>query len=1165
MQIFTRFERLSTCLLFALALLSFPLNAKDVKLNNNSNDIKISDNSGQGFTVSFSFSEFKTLDVKTAKGIFTRLIVPAYARHGEYGSPEIPVCSRLIEIPVNAQVKFNSISYSVKEYSLKDLGISYPIMPNQPPVPKTGEPVAFIYDKSAYRVNQFNPVTITSVEPLGTMRGVNIGRLDIAPMEYNPVTGMVRIYDNLVFEVTFENADLQATELNKEIYGNFYFSSVFNSLLNYRQAENAGRENFSRYPIKYVIVADRMFEAQLQPFVQWKTKKGFNVIQAYTDDPNVGSTTNTIKAYLQNLYTNATPEDPAPTFVLFVGDIAQVPTWTGQAAGHVTDLFYCEYTGDYFPEIFYGRFSAQNTEQLQPYIDKTLMVEQYTMPTTSYMDTVVMIAGMDATYGPIHGNGQINYGTENYFNTSNGIYSHTYLYPESGPNAANMRQNISDGVGYANYTAHGSPDGWADPSFSCSHIPALQNAGKYGLLVGNCCSTSEYQVSECFGEAIVRAANKGAVGYIGASNSTYWDEDYYFGIGVGEIAGDPPSYDQTTLGNYDRAFHSHGEPFGEWYTTMDQMVFAGNLAVTIGSPGSAQYYWEAYNLMGDPSLMVYFSEPPAMSVSYNPLIPLGSASFTVNAVPYAYVAISMDGAGLGAALADSNGLAVVNLTGAPVPGIADVVVTAQNYQPFTGSVLIASPEGPYVMLNQSAVNDVNGNFNGVPEFGEAILLDVELKNWGNGDAVSTGATLSTEDEYVSITDNYEDFGTIYSQDSVMKTEAFQFSVNEYVPDKHVVPFDITITGDARETWMSSIAVTIYAPVMGIGTLTIDDKDGGNGNSRLDPGETVNFILNCKNTGHCDALNCLTAVLSNSPYITLNNTTFTFDTLAFGTMGQATFSATMAEEIETGTIIDIDFNLASGPYVADELFNMPVGLVTEDFETGNFDSFAWMMEGTQPWQVTGENVYEGVYSAKSGLITDSQTSVIFIDLDVAVDDSMSFFRKVSCEDDPGGEGYDWLGFYIDDVEMQRWDGELDWQRMVYPVSAGQHTFKWIYNKDYSVSSGADAAWIDYIIFPAVAPVISVGESPVKQQFDFDILPNPARELTGLYIKLPSASQVSVAIYDLAGNLMGEGIKDQMLAAGTNRINLSTKDIHPGMYFCVITASGRQLTKKLIICN
>jgi hypothetical protein len=1165
MHIFTRFGRLSTGLLFALAIITLRVEAGQVKLNDNTNDVSISGNTGQGFTVTFSFSEFKTLDVKTPKGIFTRIIVPAYSRHGDFGSPEIPVCSKLIEIPVGAQVKFNSISYSVKEYSLKELGINYPIMPNQPSVPKTGKPVEFVYEKSAYRVNDFNPVTITSVEPLGSMRGVNIGRLDIAPVEYNPATGMIRVYDNLVFEVTFENADQQATELNKETYSNFYFSPVFNSLLNYRQPENAGRENFSRYPIKYVIISDRMFEAQLQPLIQWKIKKGFTVVEAYTDDPLVGATTNSIKAYLQNLYTNATPDDPAPTFVLFVGDINLVPTWTGLAGSHVTDLFYCEYTGDYFPEVFYGRFSAQNTAQLQPQIDKTLMVEEYTMPTTTYLDTVVMIAGMDDTYGPIHGNGQITYGTENYFNESNGIYSHTYLYPESGANAANIHQNVSDGVTYANYTAHGSPDGWANPSFSCSDVQALQNNGKYGLLVGNCCSTSEYQVSECFGEALLRAANKGAVGYIGASNSTYWDEDYYFGVGVGPISGDPPSYYETTLGNYDRAFHTHGEPFGEWYTSMDQMVFAGNLAVTLGAPGSAQYYWEAYNLLGDPSLMVYFSEPPAMTVTHNPLIPLGSPSFTVNAVPYAYVALSLNGAGLGAALADSNGVAVINLGGTPVPGMADVVVTAQNYRPYTGTVLIASPEGPYVMLNNYEVNDINGNYNGIPEFGEDLLLNVELKNWGNGDAVNSNATLSTDDEYVSITDNYQDYGTILSQDSVMQADAFGFTVDEYVPDLHIVPFDLAIQGETRETWSSSFSITLYAPVMEIGTLTIDDSEGGNGNSRLDPGETVNFILDCKNIGHSDAINCLTVLQSYSPYITLNNASFTFDTLAFGDTKQTIFSATMADEIETGTIIDLDFNLSFGPYIADQVFNMPVGLVMEDFETGNFDSFAWEMEGTQPWQITSDVVYEGSYAARSGVITDSQNSAIYIDLDVAVDDSISFYRKVSCEDDPGGENYDWLGFFIDDVQMQRWDGEMDWQRIVYPVTAGQHNFKWVYTKDYSVSAGADAAWIDYVVFPAVAPVISVGESPVKPNFDFSILPNPAKDQTYLFIKLPVAAPVSVTIYDLAGNVTGAFIKDQMLAAGSNRININTKDLWAGMYFCVVTTSGQRLTKKLIISN
>ena len=1162
MNFSTRFGKVITGIFFAVIICSFSLQAGPVKLSSNSNEIRMIQNSDQGFKSGFYFSEFNTMDVKTPKGIFTRITVPAYSDFGQYGYPELPVKSELIEIPVNAAVRVDISSYSVREFKLNDIGINYPIMPNQPPVPKSGEIPEFVYNKDAYKVNQYGQAEIVSVEYLGNMRGVGIGRLDIRPVQYNPVTGTVRIYENIQFSVVFENADIAATQQNKQTYGNHYFSPVYNSLLNYREPANESRENFSRYPIKYVIVSDPMFESALQPFIEWKTKQGFTVVEAYTNDPNVGTTTSQIKSYLQNLYNEGTPEDPAPTFVLFVGDIAQVPTFTGQAAGHVTDLYYCEYTGDYFPEVFYGRFSAQNLSQLTPQVDKSLMYEQYTMPVTTYLDTVVMVAGMDGTYGPIHGNGQINYGTENYFNAAHGLYSHTYLYPESGSNAAQMRQNISDGVTYANYTAHGSPDGWADPSFSVSDIPALQNNGKYGLLVGNCCSTSEYQVDNCFGEAIVRAANKGAVGYIGASNSTYWDEDYYFGVGVGEIAGDPPSYEETTLGNYDRVFHDHGEPFLEWYTTADQMVFAGNLAVTEGAPGSAEYYWEAYCLMGDPSLMVYFSEPPAMTVTYDPLLPIGSETITVNAVPYAYVCISMNNENLGAALADENGQAIVPLSNISGPGSADVVVTAQNYQPFMGTVLIANPQGPYVMLNQYAMDDSNGNNNGLVEAGENILVNAELKNWGNADAANTNAVLSSEDIFVTLIDNSQDYGTIPAQDSVMETSAYQFQVSDSVPDMHVVPFTLDIQGESRDSWGSTFSVILYAPVMYLGTLTVDDSEGGNGNSRLDPGETVNFIMNCYNNGHCDAYEILATLQSSSPYITFENTNVSFDMIAWNGMEQAVFTATLANEIETGTLIELNAALTSAPYSVTKQFNAKVGLVMEDFETGDFTSFGWQMSGTQPWIATGQNVFGGMYSGMSGDISDDETSVLFLDMNVAVNDSISFFRRASCEDDPSNDDYDWLAFYIDDQEMGRWDGEVAWGREAYPVTAGMHTFKWVYNKDYSVSSGLDAGLLDNIIFPAPTSTISVQEI-TDQPADFFIMPNPARDHAGIYISLKQDATVSVNIYDVAGTLVKVICSEKMMKSGKGKLAIETAGLTRGMYFCILQTGNRQIAKKLII--
>ena len=75
----------------------------------------------------------------------------------------------------------------------------------------------------------------------------------------------------------------------------------------------------------------------------------------YTDDANVGGSTSSIKSYLQGLYDNATAEAPAPTYVLFVGDIAQIPAFSLSSydGPHSSDLSYCCWTGnDYLPDCY---------------------------------------------------------------------------------------------------------------------------------------------------------------------------------------------------------------------------------------------------------------------------------------------------------------------------------------------------------------------------------------------------------------------------------------------------------------------------------------------------------------------------------------------------------------------------------------------------------------------------------------------------------------------------------------------------------------------------------------------------------------------------------------------------------------------------------------------
>jgi len=1050
-----------TLLLFAGLQLSA---ANDITLNaSGSNSTTVLEKTFYRLQVSNTISSFNTLWLDTERGEFVELLAPSYSKSNIIGAPQLPVVSRMIEVPAGATPEVKVISYEVKEYKLSDFGISQKLLPAQPPQTKSGtkkEPFAF--NQQLYETNSYYGEALAHVEMAGYLRSVQLANLVISPVEYNPVTNTIRVYNNLVVEINFPGADEDRTNENKAKTRSPYFNSVFANVLNFEPID-AMLDTMLKVPVKFVIVSDPMFQSALQPYIKWKVKRGFKVIEAYTNNPAVGNSFNSIKAYLQGLYTSATSSDPAPTFVLFVGDVAQVPTYN--CGEHVSDLYYCEYTGDYLPEMYYGRFSANNVSELQPQIDKTLQYEQYLMPDPSYLNEVVMVAGADASHQLTWGNGQINYGTTYYFNAAHNLLSHTYLQPEpaGGNYSQNIHTDVSNGVSYANYTAHGSPDGWADPSFTIADVANLTNADKYCLMVGNCCQTNTFN-QNTFGEALLRAQNKGALGYIGASDYSYWDEDYFWGVGNGQIVTNP-TYETTGLGAYDRTFHDHGEPRTEWYSTMDQMVFAGNLAVQESNSSMKQYYWEVYCLMGDPSTMVYFSVPPALSVSYQPLLPLGTPTFNVQTEPYAYVAISKNNVLYGVAEANENGLAEVSLQPFTEPGYANIVITKQNRQPYIDSVMVASPEGPYLVLENYLINDAGGNNNQVPEFGEPLTMDLTLNNFGNADAVNALSTLSTSDAYVSIPANTHIWPLIASNGTASASSAFTIQVNDYIPDLHSAHFNITTQADTS-VFTSGFNLVLYAPKLVNGNATIDDVTAGNGNGQIDPGETIYLTIPTTNTGHCTSSEVTTQLFIFGNYVTSNLQVQSLGTLCPGATGSSTFSFTVSPDAPIGSTFTLNITATAGAYNSVSVLSTGVGPQVEDFETGNFQKYNWRMKGSKPWKISTSPKYEGLYSAVSGGIGNSQQSEMYIEGQVLSNDTISFYRKVSSE-----SGYDFLKFYIDGAEMGSWSGNKDWAKVSYPVMAGNHRFSWTYEKDEASFAGQDAGWIDYIVFPPFSQLLT----------------------------------------------------------------------------------------------
>jgi hypothetical protein len=1054
-------KKVTSFILFTLLFSGFLVSGdskKNIDLSPDKTGVFILKDNDFSLILKSSLSGFQITVINTPEGNFARVYIEGYTNNYDTGFPELPVLNKVFEIPHGAQPAIRIISFEEEIIDLAAQQINEKLFPSQPSLSKNTrkEDISFEYNSAYYQIDQFTKKEIVSFQELGISRGIRLGQIQFAPFRYNPVKNIIKVYNNLTVEIIFHDSNPELTRSVKQKYYSPVFDKSFQKILNYKS--ETVKYTLTEKPVKFVILSDTLFKSALQPYIEWKTKKGFNVVEVYKGDPEVGTSREEMKDYLKDLYLSSTPDDPAPTYLLIVGDVGQIPS--SQVSGQLTDLYYAEYdgNGDFFPEVFYGRFSARDTNELIIQINKTLEYEQYLFPDPSFLDTAVMIAGVDGSHSLEWCNGQINYGTRYYFNTEHGLTSHTYLYPESGSSDTQIIQDVSNGVGFVNYTGHGFSDRWDDPRFSIIHIQDLQNTGKYPLMIGNACYTARFDNPECFGEALVRAENKGALGYIGCTNDSYWDEDFFWAVGVGPISANP-TYNETGLGAYDRTFHDNGEPVSEWYITQGQIVYAGNLAVTTGNIQRAKYYWETYQLIGDPSLMVYYSVPDTLEVYYPHSIPLGINTLYIQTEPNAYVGFTLDGQLLDAKHADESGSVILSFPELTVTGKVDLVVTKQNRKPFITTIDIIQNNEPYVTYKDLNLNDSLGNSNNKADYSEVIYIGLTIKNLGTVNADSLTAYISTKDSLVAISDSLEFWKLVSALSDSTIFNAFEIEIADTINNQHSTTFKLDISDKHGNIWTSYFKITLNAPVPRIGKLTVNDNESGNGNGNPDPGERIEISVEVSNDGNSDAANTTGVLTSTSEFITIDDSLYIFGDLKASTKEKAFFSVTIDSSASYASLAKLNFKLIADHYSAADSFELPVGLIYEDFETGGFKQYPWSNDTIHPWVISQDFSLNGDFCASSGQISHSQFSILTITVDVFSEDTITFRKKVSSE-----SGYDYLRFYIDSIQTDYWSGEKGWTEESYPVSEGTHTLKWMYTKDSNVSKGYDRAWIDYIVFP-----------------------------------------------------------------------------------------------------
>lgn len=373
-------------------------------------------------------------------------------------------------------------------------------------------------------------------------------------------------------------------------------------------------------------------------------------------------------------------------------------------------------------------------------------------------------------------------------------------------------------------------------------------------------------------------------------------------------------------------------------------------------------------------------------------------------------------------------------------------------------LLLSAPNQGYETYYDHMINDgAYGNNNGTPDFGENLLLTLSLKNIGLKADTNVMVTLSCDSPLVVFADSTEMFGNFTPNQIKTQSDAFLFHISDSIANNTELVFNVKAVNNLDSVYYSSFAITALAPQLTITNIKINDPSGNN-NQVLDPGEAVEIVIKYKNITSFNATNPVSHLSSGQSFITISNPAITMATIAPGQTDSAVFQVNVASipfgsAAEFNNLINYSFQSTQKSFVES------IGLIVEDWETGGFAKFPWSFAGNKEWEMDNTTKYEGEFAAKSKTISHNQTAALTLNYNVMYNDSISFFRKVSSE-----IFHDALGFYIDGVKVGQWSGNLNWKRVAYPVTAGQHTFKWEYLKDASGSNGLDAAWVDFIVFP-----------------------------------------------------------------------------------------------------
>lgn len=789
--------------------------------------------------------------VNTPRGAASIYFVDGAVNILEKGAPFLPKISRSIIIPngSNARVKVLSSQY-------KDIE-NVSIAPSKGNLSRDIDPakVPFTYG-AVYRKDEFFPNNIANLSKSYRLRQFEGATINIFPLQYNPVSKILRVYTSVTVEVTYTPSGV-SKPIAKTTINDRGFSEVYKS-----QFINYSNQNLRYTPLSdegtMLVVCHPAFMSAMQPFVDWKNQRGVKTVMV--DYTQIANSSDALKTYVKNYYTQN-----GLTFLLLVGDAAQIPAkvlpQTSSTGNGDSDAFYGFLEGDdSYPEVMVGRFSAETVEHVTTMVNRTIAYEKNLDEKATWLENAMGIASDEG------GNGQGDNGESDKVHMENiraklTAYGYTTVSQVYDPGALSttVSQLINDGVGLINYVGHGADTKWVTTGFSSYNASALTNNNRWPYIFDVACVNGNFVGQTCFAEAFTRASNitgpTGTVNIVASTINQAWDPP---------MAGQDNMVDILIESNQNNIRRTFGGIVVNACMGMNDKYGADGYEMT--------QFW---TIFGDPSLLVRTKRPAVISASHQDVLVLGQSNLEVSCSADNATATLWQNGTILASGKTAGGSVSLSFTSLSTQNPVLLTISGFNLKTTIDTLPVIVADKPFLIV--TSISPVGSLSNHTEE-----NLDLTLKNLSSNPTQVTDllVKLRCKDSRITFIDSTETIAAI-GLDPITLNGGFKILVNSEMPDLSTLKFTAFISGKVGvENYKDTVTYTMVVkkPAIKISDIAVDDALGNN-NGNIEPGEFGTLNLTLSNNGHAPALTPALSIFStNTSLLEILTTPISLETI-----------------------------------------------------------------------------------------------------------------------------------------------------------------------------------------------------------------------------------------------------------------------------------------------